>query len=367
MLARLVALLVAAAMVAGGWYVRSLRSPVAPGSVAADDGGPVQILCDAALGAVCDSVNESLDSADASVHIEPAGDSYTRLSTLDERRTATESGATRPDVWLTLAPWPQMVDGARERAGLEALFAAESAALLAASPLVLVAWADRGQVLADHCGVDTLTWTCAAGTAGSTWAELGGEITWGPVKPGIPDPSASSDGLSVLAQATQEQLGTNEFGSRSLSDGAYLDWLTALTDAVPDFAPTSGSPLAAMVAIGPASFDVVGATEAATATALAGAGRADQLRVHYPDPVVAVDAVAASAATADELDVETSTAFTDALATASWRTGEVVPDAVSALHPPAGAAVDLSEAAGADLPAPGALEALRSTFVELTP
>lgn len=341
---RVLALLAAIGMVAAAFVIRPHTADLTgPDRPAARGQGPVTVLCDAELAAAC----QALVAAGHDVTTEAAGDSYKRLVAAD---------ATLPDVWVVPAPWPAMVDEARTRTGAPGSFATVDTTL-ASSPLALVAWADRGQVLADHCGTDTLDWGCVSGAAGSRWAELGGQDAWGNLKPGLPHPVTSSTGLAVLAQATTDQLGTTGFGSRSLADGEYLDWLARLGRAVPDLAPTAGSPLAAMLSFGPATFDVAGTTEAAaTAAARDAAQRGGQVVIHVPDDAPTLDVVAATPAGSD-LPSAVADTVVDALSSDGWRTA-------SAASGDGTGTTGLAASPGESLPAPGAMTALRTAFTD---
>jgi hypothetical protein len=338
---RVLAFLVATGLVVAAYAVRTSgpESGTDPAVVAA---ATSTLRCDAELRVACRALSE----AGHDVQVEPAGVTYDAL-----RGAANAAG---PDVWVTVAPWPAMVDDARSRAGLSPLFTT-SEVPLAVSPLVLVLWEERGDVLEANCAGE-LDLACVTGAAGKRWDELGGPETWGAFKLGIQDPSTSSVGLAVLALATAEELGTAEFGTRSLTDGAYLDWLSALSGAIPDLAPAAGSALAAMLQVGPAAFDVAATTEAVALTARdGGAQRAAELRL-VPAPATTVDAVLAVNGTAP-------TATTDEVA-------EVVAGALGAEGWLTPATADGTSAAafdgppGAALPGAGAQTALRNTFDE---
>jgi hypothetical protein len=342
---RALALIAAIAMIGGAFVVRGTvdlagagtNTPVSSGTTG------LTVLCDAELVDACRVLKE----AGHSVTVEPAGTSHDRLVDAD---------AEAPDVWFTLAPWPAMTDDARSRSGLAPLFG-EVAGPVAASPLVLVTWSERADRLAGTCQGGSVDLACVNAAAGQRWDDLGGDASWGPFKPGLSYPGRSSVGLAALAHATVTELGTPQFGTRSLADGDYLDWLSTFARAVPDFDPPAGDALAAMLQIGPASFDVAATTEAAALTALgSSAQRADLLRIVYPDPSATVDVVAAQHGTT-ELEQLTE-AVADALADANWHTASSTPaDAGSG-------PLDLERAAGDSLPGPGAHTALRTTFTD---
>jgi hypothetical protein len=366
---RLLAVLVALALVAGGFLVRDWRAGgdgTLPGLPTADGGGTSEqvgdgpVLCDTAVTEVCDEL------ADAGIEVrrEAAGASVERLVGLGNDA----AGAEVPAAWVTLAPWPSIVDEARQRAGASPLFDPVEGPAVASSPLVLLMWDERADVLAEACeageagevGLD-----CLGQVAGRTWGQLGGPDTWGPVKLGFDDPAVSSLGLAALGAVTAAELDTLGFGSRSLTDGEYLDVLSRVGAAVPDFRPTAGSPLAAAVLTGPATYDLLLTSEAAAAAAVEGSAQwGPRLRASYAGTVegdggTVLDIVVASSGG----DVTaTRSAVEAAAAEAGWHTADASPDPLPGA--PRDTSVLPSSQPGATLPAAGALTALRTTFTD---
>ena len=126
------------------------------------------------------------------VTVEDAGVTASRLETAD--------AVTGIDGWLVEAPWPEIVDEARARNGLPDLFEADPA-VLARSPLVMAMWNDRLEAIVGSCEDGALTWKCVGNVAGKQWSTIGGEDSWGAVKPGFADPRTDGIGALVLAQA----------------------------------------------------------------------------------------------------------------------------------------------------------------------
>jgi hypothetical protein len=361
---RALAILVAVGLVALGFLVRGMRDD-GPGPGSPEPGGgttAVGVVCDTTLDTVC----EALSAGGLDVRREAAATTVDRLATLADPGAVGDGPA--PDVWVTIAPWPAIVDEARTRGGLSPLFdPSPGEAAIASSPLVLVGWSERDAVLRIACDRERIDWDCVGQAAGARWVDLGGSDTWGPFKPGFDDPRRSSLGLTVLGNATAHELGRNDFGTRELTSPAYLDWLRGLAEAVPDFAPTAGSALDAMLLTGPASYDVTATTEAAARTALeTSVQRGAQLEVTYltvpaaPDTAVVLDVVVAR-----RPGVEVDTVVADvaaAAASAGWHTVDATPTPVGddGVAPPSAP----SASPGATLPAAGALTALRTSFAE---
>ncbi|MEX1164727.1 MAG: hypothetical protein WEB03_14235 [Nitriliruptor sp.] len=361
---RLLAVLVAVGLVGLGFLVRDLRAggdgalPTLPGG---GSSAAASVLCDEAFAEVCDAL-----AADGELDVrrEPAGTTVDRLVALPDGA----SGEDLPEAWVTIAPWPAIVDEDRIRRGLAPLFdpAAEDTAI-ASSPLVLVTWDDRGEVLAAACEGGVIGLACLGEAAGRSWSDLGGPDAWAAFKPGLEDPARSSLGLAALGAFTAAELDTLGFGTRSLADGGYLDVIARFGRSVPDFRPSAGSPLAAAVLTGPSSFDLVLTSEAAARRAIEGSAQwGPRLVAAYP-PVVGTDGGATSfdlvVATTGGTDAESLRGEVGAAAgAAGWHTSEVTPP------PLAGEPGDTSqlptEAPGATLPGAGALTALRTTFTE---
>ena len=146
MAGRVIAAVVAAVLVAGGLLIRSSR-----------DGGDDTdrlVWCEPELAAACEGLDGEVRSIAAPV-------------AFDLLVAAPASDA--PDVWVTIDPWPGMVDGARRRAGRSPLFDDVSPA--ASTPLTWVVWTERADPLTASCGAEP-PWTCLVDAG--TWSALGG-------------------------------------------------------------------------------------------------------------------------------------------------------------------------------------------------
>ena len=121
------------------------------------------VICITELAAACAAIGEA--HPELSVTVEPAGTTLDRLAVLAD-------GAEVP-VWLTVAPFPAMVDSLRDAAGLTPL--GGTGDVIAATPLVVATPAGgRAGVLATGCAGAPL-WRCLGEHAGEPWTELGGE------------------------------------------------------------------------------------------------------------------------------------------------------------------------------------------------
>jgi hypothetical protein len=189
---------------------------------------------------------------------------------------------------------------------------------------VLAVRSDRNDVLANtaECG-DTVTWKCVGEVAGRPWDTIGGQTSWGRVRPAHGDPTLSATGLAVLSQATSEFLGNEGYSRNDLElNPEYADWLTTLEQAVPPSAFGSRSLFLDMLQR--PEYDAVGTTEAEAGPTLAAADpdRRRQVTLLYPDPVISADVVLATATGADGgavADLAASDDLRDALARTGWR------------------------------------------------
>lgn len=284
--------------------------------------GPTRLLCAEELADVCAALE---DAGVAEVQIEAAGVTLDRLGAPDAGLDA--------DGWLTLDPFPRMVDQRREFATGSALFGA-ARTLDASTGLALAADADRAEALASDCG--EVGWACLGDAAGQPWADHGGEPTWGSVKPGFDSPATSGSGLLVLAQAMADHLQKDDFALQDLD----RRWLRDLEEAVPT--RTTGSALRTLLQQGPGAFAAVGAlgkdAEAATRTA-----QGEGLSIFYPAPMFRADVVLAPLRGTELDDLADADELARALADAGWEEG----------------------GGGAALPTAGALDALRSAWEDV--
>lgn len=282
---RVLALVVAIAMVAGSWLIRSriddnekTRSTT------------LRLVCTEELAAVCDDARAS-DAARVQTTVEPAGTTADRLSS---------APAPAVDAWVAPDPWPTIVDERRQRAQLDPLFGSRRTQL-AHSPLALVLWKDAAAVCKD--------WKCVGEKAGRT------------LKPGHADPTRDGIGLLVLGQAAVSYFGRppSDLSAIDLEDPGFDAWFTRLEQAVPQ--QFTDDPLARMLTIGPSAFDAVGVTEAAAST-VRRAARGKDVDVLYPAPMAFADAVVAAVAGARGAQLRSivEQRGPGALGAAGWRT-----------------------------------------------
>ncbi|HSJ44030.1 MAG TPA: hypothetical protein VK923_05025 [Euzebyales bacterium] len=334
---RLLAVLIAVGLVLAAAAARSrLVGEDAP-PVADDD---LRVVCVRELAPVCDAVTTATPPV-----VEDA-------ETTAERFAERDPGV---DVWLTLAPWPDLAAARRAQGGLPEV-AAASSPVLARSPALVVARRDRLRALEPTCDGGGLTWRCLGDAAGRPWADFGGDQAWGRVKVGLDHPERSAEGLLALSQATSDFFDDQEWTSRSLSSTDYFSWLSGLGAAVEQ---TAGqTPLERMLLTGGADYEFAGALEATAIPLLRSAPqRAAQLMVHAVDPVVTADVVVVGYGEAGTPTVDAVAAQIEgALADAGWRFGGAPPPSESRIPALPG---------DNGLPSAAALEALRQLWIEV--
>lgn len=306
---RLVALLVAVGLVVIALVIRN----------GIDNGGgnsageKLKLVCTPELQSVCAGLG-----SDVQATVEEPG------VTADRLKTADTAGI---DGWLTPGPWPQIVAGEREAAGLAPVLKVGPA--LGRSRIGLAVWPDRLIVLNRAC--PGLPWRCIGDVAAKgTWAAVGGNQQWGLVKIGFPDASTNATGLAALGAGT-----TGYFGSApiNIGDDGFTAWVRALVTA----SKNVQSSLEPVLAIGPSVADMVAVFESTATPTLKGSARPDNPVLTYPAPVASADVVLGSADT-DRGRRLAALLTSERVQAAGWNTS------------------------GVPLPAPDVLDALRTTW-----
>lgn len=313
---------VAAVVLVGG--ALAIRRALDGGT--SSSGAPTRVVCVTELADACRSAAAGLDDVELSVA--DAGD------TLDEL-TATAGDA---PTWVTLDPFPAMVDTTRAAAGRDVLFTSLTA--VASADVVVTVPNDRVDVLRSHCTGEPL-WRCIGETSGRAWTAIGGEAAWGSVLPGIGPADRSAVGLVSFAEAVGGYFGETSYSrTRWEADAGFLPWVRRLTAAVPTEVIGDRSPFAVMLTR-PSALNIAAATSAEVAAAGA---TADRVASEYPAPMVRADVIVA-ATDPGEVPARFVDRLGDALAGAGW---------VSPASGPSGA------------PSAGTMLALRDLWEQLT-
>jgi hypothetical protein len=316
------------------------------------DGHTPTLLCAAELEQVCTSLQRG---ADIDVQLEPSDVSANTLASIPDDQLR-DLGI---DGWLTTSRDVQIARDKRARASLEPAVGKPSAPI-GRSPLVIGIWKDRAQALATRCG-GTITWHCIGDVAGRPWRDVGGDASWGVVKPAHANPETTREGLLVIGQAASDYFGRSDLSIDDYADDAFLEWFGQLED---NARIEAQSPFEQMLVGGAALYDMVGTTEAEGGPDLARAARdrRDRVELLYPAPVATADIVYApikGAPGADDLrGIVTGDDGRAALARAGWR--------VEGEDRAPGVPTSPRLPARDNLPDAGSLQALLETWREVT-
>lgn len=296
---RLSALAVAVVLVVGSFLIR--REVIDGDDEGTSNEQVDELVCITELADVC----AAYAAGDQSVHvtIEDAGVTLDRLAALGPDADA--------PLWLTVEPYPAMVDALRAGARAEPL--GYTASALGASQLGVALPPDgRLDVLVAACDGQPL-WRCLGRNAGTPWSELGGESSWGTVRPALGDVNESALGLTSFAASVGGYFNDSDITrSRWENDPAFIPWLDGLADTSSGVSLSGGSALGTM-ATRPSALDV-----AATAGFELAEVDADSQRFtrNYPAPEMWLQAVLAGPGGAAPGDL--AGRLTEQLRTSGW-------------------------------------------------
>lgn len=161
------------------------------------------------------------------------------------------------------------------------------------TPLVLVAWRDRADVLWGQApGLALWSDLQTRVTDPQGWAALG-QADWGFVKYGQSDPLRSNSGFMAVVLMTYSYFGkTAGLDNQDvLTDRGFQTWLSDFqNNAVKPFAQSTGPLMTDMIQIGPSRYDLAAVYEATAIEQAENAmGRYGELRVYYPPATVVSD------------------------------------------------------------------------------
>lgn len=160
------------------------------------------------------------------------------------------------------------------------------------SPLVLVAWRERAEVL----------WGKNPGPA--MWMQIHEAVQnprgwatyqrpdWGYVKFGHTSPLTSNSGFMTIVLMTSAYFGNSgNFTSENiLTDEAYQKWFLEIENNISDFGDSTGTYMKDMIAYGPSVYDFIAVYEATAIEQADNAlGRNGAIQVYYPPETVISD------------------------------------------------------------------------------
>ncbi len=280
MRSRLLAVLGAVAMIVAAVAVRSaIDDPGGGGSSPGTGPGPGggAVVCDRALA----------DACPPSSRTDEAPDTAAQLLGAPADRAA--------PAWVTVGPWPQMVDETRKIRSQEPVFSRTTA--IASTRLVAV-------VKKGRLACQPVTWKC-----------IGDAVAAKTLTVAAPD-ARRSLGLLVRVAAVAGFLGGPPGSTADVTeDPGAMSWLGGLETAIADGRQRANTDLAGWISQFPASTDAFLTTEA-DATAIRGSRVASQVDVVVPEPAVVAQAVVGESGRGG-FD---STGLRDRLAAAGWNT-----------------------------------------------
>lgn len=178
------------------------------------------------------------------------------------------------DMWLSMFNVPVVTAGAA------------AAQPLVLSPLVVIGWEERAQVLWPNGPKDFWHALHDAFVNEGGWKALGGNQSWGPVKFGHTSPLTSNSGaqtLILLAYAFQNK--SSGLTSADVNDPAFAQWLTEIESGVArPFGDSTGTFMNDIVTKGPSQYDfgVVYENLALQSMDVAQQRQGQRLRIFYP-------------------------------------------------------------------------------------
>ena len=233
---RLVAFLGAAALIIGALLIRNGLDDNSSGggsggshSTDAPSGGKTTVVCSTQLAAVCTGLGKNY-----TVTIESAGTTLDRLA---------KDGATVPDAWITLDPFPGMLDTVRSIANLPA--ATTGVTAVADDTPVLAVPKDRSAAVDAGCAGQT-AWKCLGAAAGNTWVTIDAAAAGGDVLVGLTDPASEDVGLVTFANAVAGYFGVAQQDNSSFREPGFTSWLRSFSNNVKVVAPGT-TPLATLL------------------------------------------------------------------------------------------------------------------------
>jgi ABC-type Fe3+ transport system substrate-binding protein len=160
------------------------------------------------------------------------------------------------------------------------------------TPLVLVFWADRAEVLwGNNPNGNMWVKIKEALTDPEGWSTFG-KPEWGYVKFGHTDPTRSNSGFMTIVLMAYDYIGkTNGMTVDDiLSNEAFQQWLKDFEGSISDFGSSTGTYMKDIIAYGPSKYDMVAVYEATAIEHLKNAeGRYGELIVYYPPATIMSD------------------------------------------------------------------------------
>lgn len=159
------------------------------------------------------------------------------------------------------------------------------------TPLVLVAWAERAEVLwGDNPNGQLWQRLHDAVVSNNGWADYG-HPEWGFIKFNHTNPTRSNSGLmTILLMAYGYHGKTDSLTNTDILDQDFQQWFVELEGSISEFGDSTGSYMRDMIAFGPSRYDIIAVYEStAIEQADNAVGRYGELRIYYPPATVMSD------------------------------------------------------------------------------
>ena len=204
---RIAAIAIAAVLIVAALLIRNGLDDDSSSATDGTDkptGGKITVICSTEFEAMCRQLPNTY-----AVTVEPAGDTLDRLA---------KEGADLPDAWITLDPFPGMIDEIRRSSGVPPLTPTVAVAVVATDSPVLAVSASFFPSIGKLCG-GTITWKCAGSNAGES-LENGGDLL-----PGLTNPDDEAGGLVTFANAIASYFNSTELDTSEWEDNGLVGWL----------------------------------------------------------------------------------------------------------------------------------------------
>jgi hypothetical protein len=119
-------------------------------------------------------------------------------------------------------------------------------------------------------------------TTKNSWSELGGDASWGFVKPAFALPQRSTAGFAVLLSAAASYAKSADLTPQNISDRNFQEWLRPVAEAVPNFTSLGQRPVTALASRGVSAADFALLPEADWLTNYSQISSKQPLKFFYP-------------------------------------------------------------------------------------
>jgi len=161
---------------------------------------------------------------------------------------------------------------------------------IALSPLVLVGWKERTDLLFPNGTQDIWARLHDALKPDVKWVTLGGKDEWGPVKFAHASPRATNSGAETLMLlAYHYHKKAQGLTAGAVNDSGFQSWLNDIESVIPNFPESTDSFFSSFLSQGPSANDVVVAYENQAVMGIERAKKWGAIQVIYPPATTLAD------------------------------------------------------------------------------